>query len=335
MKRFIHCVIVTSAISVPVLGQASVLPPGEDAIDAVYQWATEWAVTDACRVTWRLRRDRYAQDRSEIVDTTWFIEETVYRWPDSFRRTVSFDTTTNSREGVVIDPYDDDIVIEGIAPTGEHVRRYAATNRADIMAGPAMVDAIQREAVRAPFLLARWILEHGLLKEDFEAVRSSVDRIEAVSPSTGLSFAFAPFANGWALSRVASVSPDGVEYVRFELSEFGWPDGLPGPIGQVVDLSVRAGDGQYLPGNSIEFVAAQNISCPTDASLRIDTTQGAVQDRRALEQQIAAGVANPSSPVSAINPPSRVSLRDMLFGSGIAMVFAGIGWWYWQRRRAA
>lgn len=322
------CLILISARDA--IGQSAA--SDDDAIGAVYEWASDWADAEAMAVTWNVLRNRYAQDGS-ILEAAWLVEDTLYRWPDSFRRTVVFDARRNEASGFSVNQYDKALVTEGIAPTGEHVRRFTAFGQADIMHGPEMTRAIQREAVRAPFVLARWVLEFGLLESDFSAVFVQTDLIEAVSPSRGLGFELVPFADGWVLARVTNRGADGTEYARLVLSDFGWPEHLPAPLGRRVSVSVRKPNGEYSPASPMELIAARIVDRPSDAALVIDTSADSVNDRRSVAQQRAAGVAEPREPRSAATPPGRTSLRDMLLGGGIAMVFAGVGWWLWQRRR--
>jgi hypothetical protein len=315
--------------------QAPLLPGGEDGLDAVYAWCAHAADIDAVEVTWRVRRDRYSADRTTLADSTWFLETTLYRWPDSLRRRILFDESTNAREGVEVDPRDERLVEEGIAPTGEHVRRFTAIGRADIMRGPAMVDALHREAARAPPLLARWVLEIGLLDERFQAVRTNTGRVEAVAPSAGLAFSLEPVGGGWALSHVASIDPRGIEHVRFDIGDFVQVAGLPVLVGRIVTLSVRGSDGEFAPGETLELVAARPVDRPSDAAMTIDTSSDMVTETRSLAAQIAAGVEDPVAPPRNIRPTRRApSIGTILLGAGLTLVLVGIGWRLWGRRQS-
>lgn len=301
---------------------------------AVEQWADAWSGIDAMEVVWRVQRDRYTSDM-HLLESTWFIETTLYRWPDSFRRWVEFDVTRNREEGVATELYDERLVEEGILPNGTHVRRYTGLGRSDIMTGPRLLDALHRECVRAPFLLARWVQEYGLGSERFAAVHTGDERVAAVAPSIRLGFELARVDGDWALARVTILSDEAVEFARFELGDYARESVLPGPIARFSAVSVRGRNGEFVPGESLEMIHAEPVAVPSDEELWIETERDERRDTRSLQAQSEAGVENPALPPQVRSPPRSLVLPYVVGACGVLLIASGISWWWWRRREGA
>jgi len=309
--------------------------PGEprgDAFDELIEWAQEWNDVDAMDVTWHRTNNLYdGSADGRIIKSFLYTERTVYRWPDSWKRVVERDDIPGN-EDEYLKRLDESNVVEGIQPDGSHARRMLDLPQGELMNGPKLVDSLPKEVARAPFLLARWLVDEGLERKDLNVQWTGEGSIDGICLSAGLGFVLSPYKDGgYYLSHTTMLSHDGLHLVEYALNDPVWPDGIPNAIASKVRVTIRQANGNQTPAPSLDLLKAQAVPRPPDEAMYVNFKNVTIQDRRTDMTILPNKQQIKTQPV--VTPRRMPSLTHILRYGGIVAVLAAAGWW-WFRRRA-
>jgi len=282
-------------------------------------------------VSWHVTHNIHSgSPNGPILESYLYTERTLYRWPDSWKRIVQRDDIPGN-ENKLLKRFDENNVIEGIQPDGTHARRSIELPQGELMNGPKLIDSLPKEMVRAPFLLARWLIDDGFDRNDLDIQQRADGSIDGLCQSAGLGFLLSHDKDGgYYLSHATMLSPKGVHLVEYEMSDPVRQDGLPGAIASKIRVSLLHPDGTHSPAPPLDLISARAVTRPSDNKMYINFENVAVQDRRtgkimlSNKQEINYPAVKPSR--------QRVSMIQVLRIAGIGFVVVAGGVWWYRRR---